>query len=268
MLSIGDVARIGHVSVRMLRHYDALGLLTPARVDPFSGYRSYEADQLARLHRIVSLKDLGFTLDQVRLVLDGGLSAEELQGMLRLRRAQVADEHARARAVLVEVEHRLRIIEKETVMSDIDYVVNPLPEVRLLARTASATDRVALGALVEPLFIAVAEDLDHAPGSLEIPIASYDMHEESIEVTAGYAYDGEALGDSEIRTLPAAEQGVCGVHRGPMDGIGRSWQTLHLWLREQGWEPSGPTREYYVVAEPEDDQSGWVVELQQPVVRP
>ncbi|MFI6794664.1 MerR family DNA-binding transcriptional regulator [Streptosporangium canum] len=49
MFSIGDFAQLGLVSVRMLRHYDALGLLQPARVDPASGYRFYQASQLSRL---------------------------------------------------------------------------------------------------------------------------------------------------------------------------------------------------------------------------
>ena len=59
MFSIGDFARHGRVSVRMLRHYDALGLLRPAHVDPVTGYRSYRAAQLSRLNRIVALKELG-----------------------------------------------------------------------------------------------------------------------------------------------------------------------------------------------------------------
>jgi len=49
MLTIGDFARHGRVSVRMLRHYDAIGLLRPAHVDAATGYRSYEAGQLSRL---------------------------------------------------------------------------------------------------------------------------------------------------------------------------------------------------------------------------
>ena len=64
MLSIGDFARLGQVSVRMLRHYDGIGLLEPARVDPATGYRWYDAGQFTRLNRILALKDLGFTLDQ------------------------------------------------------------------------------------------------------------------------------------------------------------------------------------------------------------
>ena len=62
MFTIGDFARLGQVSVRMLRHYDAIGLLRPAVVR-HAGYRNYAAGQLARLNRIVALKELGFTLE-------------------------------------------------------------------------------------------------------------------------------------------------------------------------------------------------------------
>src|SRR3712207_9304726 len=89
MLSIGHFARHGRVSVRMLRHYDAIGLLQPAYVDRVTGYRSYEAKQLSRLNRIVALKGLGFTLQQVRSILDDEVSIEELSGMLRLREAEL-----------------------------------------------------------------------------------------------------------------------------------------------------------------------------------
>src|SRR5437016_14577064 len=84
MFSIGDFAGLGRVSVRMLRHYDAIGLLRPAAVDPASGYRYYQADQLRRLNRVVALKDLGFTLEQVRAILDDQVNADQRPGRLPL----------------------------------------------------------------------------------------------------------------------------------------------------------------------------------------
>ena len=48
MFSIGEFARHGRVSVRMLRHYHAIGVLVPTMVDPLSGYRFYQAGQLSR----------------------------------------------------------------------------------------------------------------------------------------------------------------------------------------------------------------------------
>ena len=88
MLNIGELARLGQVSTRMLRHYDEIDLLRPARVDSANGYRVYSVHQLGRLHRIVALRDLGFGLDQIRDVLSEDIPTEQLRGMLRLRRAQ------------------------------------------------------------------------------------------------------------------------------------------------------------------------------------
>ena len=112
MLSIGAFALHGGVSVRMLRHYDALGLLTPAAVDRFTGYRRYEPGQLARLNRLVTLKDLGFTLEQIGPILDSDVSGSELRAMLLMRRAQIEQQIASDHDKLAAIEHRLRMIEE------------------------------------------------------------------------------------------------------------------------------------------------------------
>src|SRR5580693_5482797 len=129
MFTIGDFARHGRVSVRMLRHYDATGLLRPAYVDPGSGYRYYEASQLARLNRIIALKDLGFTLEQVRVMLDEQVSAEQLRGMLRLRHAELQSRIAADTSRLAQVGVRLKIIEMEGVMPAHDIQVKQIPAV-------------------------------------------------------------------------------------------------------------------------------------------
>src|SRR5436190_10958270 len=123
MFSIGDFARLGRVSVRMLRHYDVIGLLRPAAVDPASGYRFYRADQLRRLNRVIALKDLGFTLQQVQAILDDPVDVAELRGMLRLRRAQLEAQLAADADRLSGVEARLRMIESEGHMNTEDVIV-------------------------------------------------------------------------------------------------------------------------------------------------
>ncbi len=81
MLSIGDLARHTRVSVRMLRHYDALGLVTPEQVDECTGYRWYASSQSGRVNSLLALKELGFTLEQCRTILDEEVSVEQLRGM-------------------------------------------------------------------------------------------------------------------------------------------------------------------------------------------
>jgi DNA-binding transcriptional MerR regulator len=88
MFKIGEFSRLSRVSVRMLRHYDQLGLLTPSQTDPFTGYRYYSAQQLPRLNRIIALRDLGFSLEQIAGMLDEELSTTSFWGW-KLKRAEV-----------------------------------------------------------------------------------------------------------------------------------------------------------------------------------
>lgn len=258
---ISDFARLGQVSVRMLRHYDAIGLLGPDHVDAGTGYRSYSPEQLHVLNRVVALKDLGFTLEQVRALLTEPVEAPELRGMLRLRRAELEEQARAVGTRLAAVESRLRMIEKESTMPA-DYVVKSLPAVRLVARTATL-EPGSLGEHIEPMFEAVAAGLRQHPGALESPIATYAETEAGMDVVVGYAWGGEPPEGSEVVDLPAATA-VCGVHLGPMTGIQESWQELHRWVADNGRTYAGPCRELYVRAE-SPDQSDWVTELQQPV---
>jgi DNA-binding transcriptional MerR regulator len=260
---ISDFARLGQVSVRMLRHYDALGLLVPDDVDPASAYRSYSPEQLHRLNRLVALKDLGFTLDQVRSLLAEPVEADELRGMLRLRRAELEEEARAVGTRLAAVESRLRMIEKENTMSP-DYVIKTLPALRLVGRRA-VIDPDTIGMHVGPMFDEVSATLRHVDGALATPVATYAEADEGMEVTVGYAWGGAVPQGTEAIDLPEATA-VCGVHLGEMARISESWQALHRWVSDNGYRYDGPCRELYVRAKSED-QADWVTELQQPVTR-
>lgn len=263
MLSIGAFAQIGQVTHRMLRHWDRAGLLVPAHIDPYNGYRSYDPSQLARLHRIVALRQLGFSLDDIAVFLSDGVRAELLETMLKVRRAEVEAEHRTAAARLVDVERRLRLIEQEQTVSP-EIVEKSLPAVRLAAGSATVSEQPEVAGVIGPMFDRVAGIIGHTPGALETPIAQYDNDESGMRIVAGYAYDGEPQPDLQIVELPAVPRAVCGIHLGSMERIAESWQAVHDETVARGLVPSGPCRELYVRAE-SDDQSDWVTELQQPV---
>ncbi|MCL7489907.1 MerR family transcriptional regulator [Streptomyces sp. MCA2] len=164
MFSIGDFAQYGRVSARMLRHYDAIGLLRPARTDPVSGYRYYEAAQLARLNRIIALKDLGFSLQQVGAILAEEVSVPELRGMLRLRRAELEASLTAAGARLAQVEARLRTIESEGRMSADDVVVKRTGAVLLaeLSGIAASYGPEDIGPVIQPLYGELCRRLETA----------------------------------------------------------------------------------------------------------
>src|SRR5438132_3935846 len=105
MFRIGEFSKIAQVSGRLLRYYDEIGLLSPESTDPETGYRYYSARQLPRLNRILVLKELGLSLEQIARLLAQDTSPDEIRGMLALRKAQIEQS-------LQEEMARLRIVEK------------------------------------------------------------------------------------------------------------------------------------------------------------
>lgn len=284
MLSIGDFARTGSVSIRMLRHYDAVGLLRPARTDPSSGYRFYTADQLARLNRIIALKELGFTLQQVREVLDEQVGAEELRGMLRLRRAELQAELAASAERLTRVEVRLRTIESEGRMDTRDIVVKPLPAVRVAELSAPAADftPASIGPVVGPLFEELCRRMDAAGVRIVGPTLARYTHaaqggdpaggdsrsdDGSVVVHAAAPVDVPegAEYDFDVVELPAVEQAATVVHHGPMADVMPTVQALSRWMEGNGYRSSGSSRELYLSCEGGPEH--WVTEIQEPVTR-
>jgi DNA-binding transcriptional MerR regulator len=252
----------------MLRHYDSIDLLTPARVDDRSGYRYYRADQLRLLRRLLALKDLGFTLDQVRQLLDDAVEVGELRRMLALRRAELADRIEADRARLARVEARLRIIEGET-MSTIEVTVKPVPPARIAALTgmASSTDNTDVGPVIQGLFEQLGQHIGSGALAPAGPaIATYGpVGTGGLRCRAGITVATDAAPDAvEIIDLPALEAVAALLHRGVMADIGRSYQQLAVWIEENGYRTDGTAREVYLVGHPEPQQS-WITEIQMPV---
>mgnify|MGYP003291911950 CR=1 FL=1 len=89
MLKIGEFSKLSRVSVRMLRHYDDIGLLKPVEIDLFTGYRYYEVDQLVVIGRITSLKDMGFKLSDIIKILEIYDDRNQLDSYLEARRIEL-----------------------------------------------------------------------------------------------------------------------------------------------------------------------------------
>ncbi|WP_043621077.1 MerR family transcriptional regulator [Nonomuraea candida] len=269
MFSIGDFARLGLVSVRMLRHYDAIGLLRPAHVDPVTGYRSYQAEQLARLNRIVAIKDLGFTLEQVRAILDEKVSTEELHGMVRLRRAQLEARINADLARLRSVEARLRTIETEGHMGTAEVVLKRLDRIRVaqLSARAASYEGEDIGPVISPLFEELCRRVDAAGVRILGPGIAHYLQEDdgTVMVHACLPANVSPGGhDFDVADLPAVETAATIIHRGPMEEAGPTFQELAHWIEEHGYRALDLPRE--VSLHVPEDRAEWVTELQIEVV--
>ncbi|MCT9934886.1 MerR family transcriptional regulator [Planotetraspora sp. A-T 1434] len=277
MFSIGEFAALGRVSVRMLRHYDAIGLLRPAEIDPASGYRHYQADQLRRLNRIIALKDLGLTLEKVADILDDKVGVAELHGMLRLRRAQLEAQLSADAARLTRVEVRLRMIEEEGHMNTEDVVLKQVAPARVaeLSAPAASYEGEDIGPVIGPLYEEIWRRMEVAGvRSSGAPIAYYvaapgptgDGQAVMVHAAVQVARDTSADWDFDVLDLPGIESAATIVHRGPMDEADGSMQILARWIDDNGYKPVGYAREVCLQFD-RQNPANWVHEFQLGVSR-
>lgn len=152
----------------------------------------------------------------------------------------------------------------ETMMSDLQTTVKPLPFLRLAALTETVSSQPEVAERVGPLFDRVADAILASGGAPGLPIAEYDMNKHGVRIRAGFTYDGPAIDGVDILELPAVESAVTGTHLGTMATIDESWQAIQRAIEERGAHAQGACREVYLESDSED-QSTWVTELQQPI---
>ena len=275
MYKIGEFAQIAQVSGRLLRYYDSIGLLSPKRIDPATGYRYYTAQQLVELNRILALRELGLTLDQVARLLRDGVSAEEIRGMLALRKAELERSLSEEAIRLREVESRLRQIDEQGRLADYDVVVKSAraqPYLALRREFAGMDEAVTA---LRDIVLAAPRIPERARDALVV-VAHSAFEHEHLDLEIGFALHrelgkavavpgGMALKPSELPALPVL---ATLVRRGPNYQSHLAFGALGLWMEANGYAIAGPSREVFLeLPFRRPDQDDAVVEIQFPVIR-
>jgi DNA-binding transcriptional MerR regulator len=268
LLKIGDFARRSQVSVDTLRHYDSLGLLKPAEVDPFTGYRYYAFHQLGRLNRILALKDLGLSLEQIALMLEDEVSAEQLKGMLKLKRAEIELHIEAERERVARVEARLKQIEMEAGMPNHEVVIKNVGSqlVAGLRRMVPSYDLLPLYGELNGYL------MEHGvtPAGPVTLWHSEIMGKQGLDSEATIALQERVAGNAAIKVyeLPAGSMAST-VHNGSFDTLNRAYEALRAWIDTNGYRRNGPAREIYLYYPTEgplrNDDESYVTEIQFPV---
>ncbi|MBN1149362.1 MAG: MerR family transcriptional regulator, partial [Anaerolineales bacterium] len=256
MFKIGDFSKLAQVSVKTLRYYDSLGLLRPAWIDRFSGYRYYTAGQLPRLNRILALKDLGFSLEQVQRLLHEDLPAAELRGMLRMKQAEIEGQIQDEQARLARVEARLQQIEREGALPDYDVALKSAPPQRVAGIRQVIPSFQQLPQLFEELHACLrAQNMAlEAEGPRLAIYYDAEYRERGVDVEAAALLPGarpKALEGARrllVHELPAVEQMACAVHQGAFEGLDQVYKSLMTWIEANGYCVAGPNRNVYLQA--------------------
>lgn len=257
MFRIGEFSRIARVSCRLLRYYGQLGLLEPATVDEQTGYRYYAASQLPRLNRILVLRDLGFSLEQIGEILDRDLSPDQLRAMMLVRRAEVEQELERQRERLARIESRIADLDAPG-----DVVFRAEPACSILTTRVQLPSFDHARALVADLLRVVPE-----PGRGRLIAIQHgaEFEPDALDLEIGFVMGGEIPAsdhDLSIRELTSEQLAVC-VRVGPPDVIHAGSTAIAREIEAGGYRLAGPNREVFLRAPaPGVDP---VVEMQFPV---
>lgn len=268
MIKIGDFARLSQVTIAALRHYDEVGLLKPIEVDRFTGYRYYSVSQLPRLNRILALKDLGFSLEQIEGVLNGGISLDELRGMLRLKQAEVEQQLAQEQARLARIAARLRQIELEDTMPDYEVVLKTVPTMLIASRRVTIPTNDQVPAYIRPAFDEAYSYLKQQ-GAKDVGPCFAVWHQpaavlENEVAEAAVPIDRTLPGTDRVKVYELPQAQVASVvHHGDFEDFTQGHTALLKWIEANGYQIVGPYREIYIKEDPNTGES--TTEIQYPV---
>lgn len=300
MLTIGQFAKLAQVSLKLLRHYDRIGLLQPVHINRETGYRYYAVEQLDRLNRILALQNLGLSLKDIERLLDEHVSPEELRGMLRLKQS-------RLRHLLEKETQRLR--EVETRLAQIESADPSFQAYDIAFKSASAVQVAGVrqimsdGDLIGPMFLQLHEILKANAVKSGDSIGLYDLSapldtggeaSETFTLTTGrrvrcsehpgsWSFDLEAvytvsgavpprlhMPDGQpihVRELPAEPVVAAIFHRGAFTTRYNAYSVFTHWADANDYLVSGAIREVYLryVDHPNDSRN--MLEILIPVVK-
>lgn len=244
MLSIGHMAHVTGVSRRMLRHWEEVGLLAPASVDEFTGYRRYARNQVGRVRAIASLRAVGFSLDAINDLLGGQLSERRLQELLRDRENELVAQIDEDSARLKEVRKRLTALQRghQTIMNNLEF--GALPALRLAALQTFVADESEIGDAVADLLPRVRDQLaKNGVTDVDIVLTYDGSSDDSIVVTAGApTSDAQVPGLGAVR-VEGAEHGANVRFDTPPSDIGDAWIAIDANLEQSGQETTGVYRQ-------------------------
>lgn len=241
MYQIGEFSRITCLTVKTLRYYDQEGILVPS-VRSESGYRLYSSADFEKAQVISLLRELGFSVAELRDAVDRCQDPGELQAILQEKRFFLSQELREKQKLMRNIDRRLTQLEKvETTMADYKFEIKSFSALRV----ASLRSRIPYGQTGQQfskLYKAVKGGGDGAPFNLY-----YDgEHADPADMeTCIPLKDSAHPSGVTVRTVPAC-RALCTVHVGPYDTLNLAYKALIDYANEQNLQLQTPSREFYL----------------------
>jgi DNA-binding transcriptional MerR regulator len=266
MYSIGQFSKINRVTTKALRHYEKVGILLPEKVDEWTGYRYYSSKQLPRLSQIITLKQMGMSLTDIKEILT---RPKALESFLKLQVETISQNIQAEQVKLSHVNSYLKRLKGEKMMA-YHPVLKPLSEcivasMRFIAPSYDSyfekipkmgEEMKRLGAVCsEPAYcFNLYHDGEYKEKDIDVEVC---------EAVVDFCEDSETV---KFKKIEGVKEALCVFHKGPYDLLPDAYNFALQWIEDKGYEIIDPPRESYIDGIwNKEDQADWLTELQIPV---
>ncbi len=256
MLRIGDFSKLSRISIRMLRHYDEIGILHPESVDDFTGYRYYSESQLPLAGRIQALKSLGFGLSVIKEILVKYEDVREMERFLLVKRKELEEEALGTRQKLMLLDSTLQWMRKEGNLMDYNVTLKTVPEryVASVRQVIPAYDQEGL--LWEIMCRELAgQNVQQATPCYGMAIFHDEGHREhdpDVEIQSAVVGTYQDTEHVKFKTVPPI-QVASATYKGSYEQIARVNKAVADWVVANGYDFEGKTFNIYHVSPSQTD---------------
>lgn len=250
---IGDFSRLCRVTVRTIRYYDEIGLLKPVRIDRVTGYRYYSIEQLPQLNRIIMLKGIGLSLDDIHGLLNDDMPVDYIRQLLQVKKSEIEERVNQDTGRLRQVEVWLDKISREGLIPTAPYIQRKtVAGLRVISRREIGTYQQTTAKLLAELRQQLDRPENRETVRVNGPVMGlfYDdeYKEEDADIEVALPISGEMPvtgAGFEVKTLPEIEV-ISAIHKGLDDTIGKVYARIMEYAEEHGLKLVTPLREVYL----------------------
>ncbi|MDF1618424.1 MerR family transcriptional regulator [Petrocella sp. FN5] len=269
MLKIGDFSKLSRISIRMLRHYDALGLLEPKSIDASNGYRYYNEEQLQIASRIIALKDMGFGLSTISEILIKYEDTKALAEFLSIKKTEIEAQAEEAKHRLRRLETTISRLRKDDTAMNYNVVLKTLPE-RYVASVRKVIPSYDQESILWNTLMAETSEMNLKPDDPCYSLAIFHdegYKEQDVDVEIQMALKDQHSNTEHVvfKTVSSIEI-ASAIYKGSYDQITEVNQVVANWVNDNQYEFDGAMFCIYHVSPAQtQNPDEWVTEVCYPV---
>lgn len=262
MYRIGEFSSLSKTTIKTLRYYQKEKLLIPSYVDEITGYRFYETKQLIDLSRIISLRQIGLSIDNIRSIISG----DNLKNYLINRKHELEEELSINKDQLLRINYLLegKKMKYEVIVKELPNCIVYYKE-GIIQNFSKITDFILSSAeecrKTNPNIKCIEPDYCYI-SYLDGEYKDKDIKIRYSQAVTEMGKANETISFEELKPIKAA----CIYHKGSYEKLGEAYSYIIKWVQDNGYVISDSIRERYIDGIwNKENANDWLTEIEVPV---